>query len=228
LKVSDIMRTPVVSVAPDTRVIDAVRLLLETNRRGLPVIDKAGELVGIISEGDFHHRAELGTDRPDRPWFNAFFGPGESASKFAHTHGLRVEEVMTKTVICVDADTDLSEAATLMDSHHVAQLPVICGTAVVGMITKTELLAAVEADIRQSEPGAPQNPPSRDDILAAIRKQSWATGALVDVIVTDRVVEMWGVIVDPNQRNALKALIENIPGIVKVIDHLKLRSNLLL
>src|ERR1035437_9437776 len=59
------MSTPVVSVAPDTRVIDAVRLLLETNRRGLPVIDKAGELVGIISEGDFHHRAELGTDRPD-------------------------------------------------------------------------------------------------------------------------------------------------------------------
>jgi CBS-domain-containing membrane protein len=61
LKVSDIMRTPVVSVAPDTRVIDAVRLLLETNRRGLPVINKAGELVGIISEGDFLHRAELGT-----------------------------------------------------------------------------------------------------------------------------------------------------------------------
>ena len=53
------MRTPVVSVAPDTRVIDAVRLLLETNQRGLPVIDKAGELVGIISEGDFLHRAEL-------------------------------------------------------------------------------------------------------------------------------------------------------------------------
>ena len=45
------MRTPVVSVAPDTRVIDSVRLLLETNRRGLPVIDKAGELVGDFREG---------------------------------------------------------------------------------------------------------------------------------------------------------------------------------
>lgn len=228
MKVSDIMRTPVVSVAPDTRVIDAIRLLLETNRRGLPVINKAGELVGIISEGDFLHRAELGTDRPDRPWFNAFFGPGESASEFAHTHGLRVEEVMTKNLICVDADTDLSEAATLMDDHHVVQLPVTCGAAVVGMITKTELLAAVAADIRQSEPGTSQNPTSRDDILAAIRKESWATGALVDVIVKDRDVEMWGVIVDPNQRNALKALIENIPGIAKVTDHLKLRSGLLL
>jgi CBS domain-containing protein len=220
------MRTPVVSVAPDTRVIDAVRLLLETNRRGLPVIDKAGKIVGIVSEGDFLHRAELGTDQPDRPWFNAFFGPGESASEFAHAHGLRVEEVMTKTPICVDADTDLSEAATLMDKHHLMQLPVTCGAAVVGMITETELLAAVAANIRQSEPRAPQNPPSRDDILAAIRKESWATGALVNVIVKDRVVEMWGVVVDPNQRNALKALIENIPGIVEVIDHLKLRSSL--
>lgn len=101
------------SVAPDTRVIDAVRLLFETNRRGLPVIDNAGELVGIISEGGFHHRAELGTDRPDRPWFNAFFGPGESASKFAHTHGLRVEEVMTKTVICVSPDNGVADIAVL-------------------------------------------------------------------------------------------------------------------
>jgi CBS domain-containing protein len=226
VKVSEVMRTPVVSVAPDTQVIDAVRLLLETNRRGLPVIDKAGELVGIISEGDFLHRAELGTDRPDRPWFNAFFGPGESASEFAHTHGLRVEEVMTKTLFCVDVDTDLSEAAALMDKHHVVQLPVTSGAAVVGIITQTELLAAVAANILQSELGAPQNPPSRDDILAAIRKESWAAGALVDVIVKDRVVEMWGVIVDPNQRNALKTLIENIPGIVEVIDHLKLRSSL--
>jgi len=107
-------------------------------------------------------------------------------------------------------------------------MPVTCGAAVVGMITKTELLAAVAADIRQSEPGTSQNPTSRDDILAAIRKESWATGALVDVIVKDRDVEMWGVIVDPNQRNALKALIENIPGIAKVTDHLKLRSGLLL
>ena len=228
LKVSDIMKTPVVSVAPDTRVIDAIRLLLETNRRGLRVINKAGELVGIISEGDFLHRAELGTDRPDRPWFNAFFGPGESASEFAHTHGTRVEEIMTKNPICIDADTDVSEAATLMDNHHVAQLPVVARAAVVGMITKAELLAAVANDKHYSDPKGAQTPPSRDDILAAIRKESWATGALVDVIVKDRVVEMWGVVVDPNQRNALKALIEDIPGIAKVIDHLKLRGSPLL
>ena len=80
---------------------------------------------------------------------------------------------MTKSLICVDVDTDLSEAAALMDKHHVVQLLVTCGAAVVGTITETELLAAVAANIRQSELGAPQNPPSRDDILAAIRKESW-------------------------------------------------------
>lgn len=61
--------------------------------------------------------------------------------------------------------------------------------------------------IKASAPGR-----VRDDILAAIRKESWAAGAIVDIVVTNREVQMWGVIVNRNQRNALKALIENVVG----------------
>lgn len=77
------MRAPAVTVAPNCRVIDAARLLMETNRRGLPVVDHSGIIVGIVSEGDFLRRVELETEPTDRPWFDAFFGIGESAVAFA-------------------------------------------------------------------------------------------------------------------------------------------------
>ena len=57
---TDVMRTWFATVKPNAPLLDAVHLLLETNQRGLPVIDDNGSLVGVISEGDFLHRRELG------------------------------------------------------------------------------------------------------------------------------------------------------------------------
>jgi CBS domain-containing protein len=223
MKASEVMRSPAVSVAPDCRVIDAVRLLMETNRRGLPVVDSSGILVGIVSEGDFLRRVELGIVPTDRPWFDAFFGAGESATAFARAYGRSVDEIMTQDPVCVAPDADLAEAIALMESHQVAQIPVVFEDAVLGMISKTELLAAVERKFDQSD-HAGQG--VRDNILAAIRKESWAAGAIVDVIMTNGEVQMWGVIVDHNQRKALKALIENVAGVERIADHLKLRDEL--
>lgn len=223
MKAAEVMRSPAVSVAPNCRVIDAARLLMETNRRGLPVVDRAGILVGIVSEGDFLRRVELGTGPTDRPWFDAFFGAGESAAAFARAYGRSVDEIMTRDPVCVAPDADLIEAIALMESHHVAQIPVVFEGAVLGMISKAELLAAVARRFDQS---IRIGQGVRDDILAAIRKESWAAGAVVDVVVTNGEVQVWGVIVDHNQRKALKALIENIAGVERIADHLKLRDEL--
>jgi CBS domain-containing protein len=225
MKVADVMKSPVVSVAPDTPAVDVLHLLLETNRRALPVIDRAGSLVGLISEGNFLHRAELGTASSNRPWFDAVFGPGESAAAFAHAHGLRAEEIMTREPVSIDAEADLSEAVARMDSHHIAQLPVLSGPVVVGMLTRTELLEAIARQRRQLGIAGAQKHTGRDDILAAIRNESWATCAVVDVAVNGGEVEIWGSIVDASQRNALTALIENMPGVLRVTDHLELRSS---
>lgn len=92
-----------------------------------------------------------------------------------------------------------------------------------GMISKAELPAAVERKFDQS---THTGRGVRDDILVAIRKQRWAAGAIVDVVVTNGEVQMWGVIVDPTQRNPLKVLIENVSGVDHVTDHLKLRDEL--
>jgi osmotically-inducible protein OsmY len=120
-------------------------------------------------------------------------------------------------------DANLAEAIALMENHQVAQIPVVLEGAVLGMISKVELLAAVNRKFDQS---INIGQGVRDNILAAIRKESWAAGAIVDVVVADGEVQMWGVIVDHNQRKALKALIENIAGVERIADHLKLRDEL--
>ena len=54
-----------------------------------------------------------------------------------------VREVMARDPICVDEEATLDEVVALMDARHIAQLPVVCGGSVVGIISRAELLAAV-------------------------------------------------------------------------------------
>jgi hypothetical protein len=57
-------------------------------------------------------------------------------------------------------------------------------------------------------------------LLAEFKKQQWAPVASTDVVVHDGVVDLWGMIIDERQRNALKVAAENIPGVTAVKDHL--------
>jgi len=85
MKAADIMRTWFATVKPSAPLLDAIHLLLETSQRGLPVVDGEGALVGIISEGDFLHRRELGVDYPEGFWL----GKDEGQLARERTSGLR-------------------------------------------------------------------------------------------------------------------------------------------
>ena len=65
--------TSFASTEPSTALINAARLLPETNQRGLPVLDSEGRLMGIVAEGDLLHREELGVDPPCN-WIEALLG----------------------------------------------------------------------------------------------------------------------------------------------------------
>jgi CBS domain-containing protein len=61
MKAKDVMTSAVISVEPEAAVLEAVRRMLQNHISGLPVVDKAGNLVGIVSEGDFLRRGETDT-----------------------------------------------------------------------------------------------------------------------------------------------------------------------
>src|ERR1017187_8395271 len=143
MNVSDIMRRSFATIKPDAPLLDAAHLLMETNQRGLPVIDREGALVGLISEGDFLHRTELDISPPPGNWLEELLGIEEDTPARRRMRARVVREVMTRDPICVDDEATLDEIVALMDARHIAQLPVVCGGSIVGVVSRVELLAVV-------------------------------------------------------------------------------------
>lgn len=220
MNAKDVMTRDVISIQPDATVLQAARLMLQHHISGLPVIDKTGKLVGVLSEGDFLRRQETATQRRRSRWLEFLMGPGRIAAEYTHTHGSKVSEVMTEDVQVVGENTPLEEVVELMERYRIKRVPVICDDAVTGIITRSNLMHAMVSMARQAPPAATNDAAIRDRMMAEMKNQQWAPAAMTNVVVHDGVLELWGVIVDERQREALKVVAENIPGVKAVKDHL--------
>jgi CBS domain-containing protein len=215
-----VMTRDVISIDPDATVLQAARLMLQHHISGLPVIDKSGNLVGVLSEGDFLRRRETKTERRRSRWLEFLMGPGRIAAEYSHSHGSKVSEVMTAEVQTVDEVTPIEDIVDLMERRRIKRVPVLCGGQVVGIVTRSNLMHAMVSLARAAQPGAADDAAIRESLLAEMQKEQWAPAATTNVVVHDGVVELWGVIVDERQREALKVAAENIPGVKAVKDHL--------
>jgi CBS domain-containing protein len=220
MRVRDIMSTRVVSIAPDANVLEAVRRMLQNHISGLPVIDHTGALVGVVTEGDFLRRSETGTERKRPRWLEFLIGPRRLADEYIQAHARRVEEVMTREPITITEDAALDEVVRLMERQRIKRLPVTRGGQVVGIVSRANLLHALASLGASAASPANTDVAIRDQLLAEFQKQTWAPAALVDAVVKNGVVELWGTITEEAQGEALKVCAENIPGVKSVVSHL--------
>lgn len=220
MKAEEVMTREVISIDPDATVLQAARLMLQHHISGLPVIDKDGNLVGVLSEGDFLRRRETKTERRRSRWLEFLMGPGRVAAEYSHSHGSKVSEVMTPDVQTVDEVTPLEDIVELMERRRIKRVPVVCGGQVIGIITRSNLMHAMVSLARVAQPADKGDAAIREHLLAEIQKEQWAPAATTNVVVHDGVVELWGVIVDERQREALNVAAENVPGVKAVKDHL--------
>jgi len=220
MNAGDIMSARVVSIAPDATVLEAIQLMLDKHISGLPVIDKSGALVGIVTEGDFLRRAETGTERKRPRWLEFLLGPRRLADEYVHTHARKVGEVMTDEPVTIEEATPLDEVVKIMERRRIKRLPVMRGSQVVGIVSRANLLHALASLGRGAAPPAKTDVAIREQLLAEFDRQTWAPVALIDVVVKDGVVELWGTITEQSQGEALKVVAENIPGVTKVVSHL--------
>jgi CBS-domain-containing membrane protein len=214
------MTRNVVSVKPEMTVLQAARLMLQHHISGLPVIDADGHLVGVVSEGDFLRRRETATERRRSRWLEFLMGPGKIASEYTHSHGSKVTEVMTPDVKTVSEDTALEDIVELMERHRIKRVPVLRGAKVVGIVTRSNLMHAMVGMARKAPKTAQSDATIRTHLLAEMEKEQWAPIAMINVVVHEGVVELWGTIVDERQREALTVAAENTPGVKAVKDHL--------
>jgi CBS domain-containing protein len=220
MKAIDIMTPRVITIRSDAAVKEAVRVMLQNRISGLPVVDAAGKLVGIVTEGDFLRRAEVGTERRRPHWLEFVLGPGRLADEYVHAHGRNVAQVMTPDVMTVAEDTSVDEVARLMERHNIKRLPVMRGDKIVGIISRANLLLVFARLAAKAAPVAAGDAEIRKNILAAFDKLSWAPRASLNVTVQNGVAELHGAVFDDRQRQGLRVAVENVPGVKAVKDNL--------
>jgi CBS domain-containing protein len=219
MRAHQIMTRPVITVTPDTTIVKAANTMLYRHISGLPVVDAAGKLVGIVSEGDFIRRSEIGTQRKRGTFLKFILGAGKEASDFVHEHGGKAGEIMTPEPLTISEDADLEEIVELMEKHHVKRLPVMRGDKLVGIVSRSNLLQAVASLARQIPDPTADDDHIRNRIIDAIEKQDWCPFGL-SVIVRDGIVHLSGVITDERARQATIVAAEGVSGVTKVHDHL--------
>ena len=221
MRVKDVMTKAVQSVLPQATVSEALDTMVRSRLSGLPVIDEKGSLVGIVSEGDFLRRWEIGTQKSNPRWFESFFLPGKAAEAYARTHGRRIDEIMSTDVAIIDANAGLGEAAALMEKRRVKRLPVIAQGKVAGIITRADFVRALSLFVRQSyEEQLASDSEIKRDIEGELRAQKWAPIASIEIGVKDGVVSLFGVLTDERERNAIRVVAENVDGVTRVHDHM--------
>ena len=219
MRAHQIMTKDVITVTPQTTIEQAAKTMLQKHISGLPVVDKASKLIGIVSEGDFLRRAEIGTGRKRRAWLQFLIGPGQAAADFVHERGRKVEDIMTRDPITVSEETPLEDLVRLMEKNGIKRLPVTSGSSLCGIVTRSNLLQAVASLAHEIPDPTADDDHIRDKIVRAVAKTDWRPVGF-EVTVRNGVVHLHGIITTDEARQATIVAAENTAGVKAVHDHL--------
>jgi CBS domain-containing protein len=219
MRAHQIMTRSVITVTPETSVVEAANIMLQRHVSGLAVVDKAGHLVGIISEGDFIRRSEIGTQRQRGRFMKFILGAGKEATDFVHEHGRKIAEIMTPEPLTINEDADLDKIVELMEKNGVKRLPVMRDDKLVGIVSRSNLLQAVASLARDIPDPTADDDHIRNRIIDSLEKNDWCPIGL-SVTVRDGIVHLSGVITEERSRQASIVGAENVAGVKKVHDHL--------
>lgn len=219
MRAHEIMSRHVITIGAGAPVIDAIKTLISYRISGLPVVDSDGRLVGILSEGDFLRRVEIGTEKKRGRLLSLLAGADQAALDFARQHGRIVRDIMTPDPITVGEDTTLEQIVRLMEARNVKRFPVMRGDAIVGIVTRGDFLAAVASLWLDSHAPSGVDDDIRASVITALSQVSWRPCAL-KVGVHDGVVTLNGVVRSESARKATIVASENVPGVKRVDDQL--------
>jgi CBS domain-containing protein len=224
MRAMDVMTTDVITVDPEMTVQGMATLLAERGISGAPVVDSSGRLVGVVSEGDLLHRAEIGTAHRHRErrrswWLDHF--ASDLAREYVKSHGRTVKDIMTRDVVTVTEGTELAEVAALLEAKRIKRVPVMRDAKLVGIISRANIVRAVGA----TKGAAPSGGESDDRTIRAhlvpeLGREEWAKIWPEDIIVRDGVVHFWLSDDEPEaKRQALRVAAETIAGVRGVEEH---------
>lgn len=224
MKAADVMVTDVITVGPGACVQDVAHILLTHRISGVPVVDENGDLTGIVSEGDLMRRAEAHTGRRRSWWLALLTHADVLATEYVKEHSRKVSDVMTRQVITASPDTPVQEIADLLEKNAIKRVPIVQDGKVVGVVSRANLLQALASVRKILEGGAaPHDEAIRENVLARLKGEPWTQPLLINVIVHDGNVDLWGIVKSQSEKKAVKVAAEVTPGVRAVNDNLIIR-----
>ena len=224
MRAHQIMTRNVITVSPETSIVDAANIMLRNHISGLPVLGPSGNLVGIVSESDFLRRSEIGTQRKRSRWLQFFASPGRLAEEFVTERGRTVGDVMSCNPVTAEEGTTLDELVALMERHDIKRLPVLSHGRLVGLVTRSNVLQAVARMAKEVPDPTADDDHIRMRLLRVYDAADWRPIGL-QVTVRNGVVHLHGLIVDDRARRAAVVAAENTEGVREVHDHICLVDN---
>jgi len=218
MRARDVMVRAVVTTSSDTTVEQLARLMINLRISGVPVMDRDGRLVGIVTEGDLLRRVETGTERHRPRWSEPFSSSSRLAAAYIKSHAKRVADIMTREVFSVEELATLGEIADLLETKHIKRVPVVHDGKIVGIVSRADLLKVLAGGGAKTA-HEEQDRTIRAQLLAELREQKWADASEGRVVVSDGVVHLWGIVGSEDERRALRILAENTPDVRGIEDH---------
>lgn len=215
MRARDLMTPDPVSFPPETPLPVVARGLAERGISGAPVVDAAGRLVGMVTEGDLLRRLAAPEDRPES-WIATLLAPAaRQADRFARTHGRTAADVMTRGAVTAEEDTPIEKLAQAMERRNIRRIPVLRDDRLVGIVSRADLIRALLHPPEDLAADAPDER-IRRDLVAAMKTQPWIDAFYIFPEVKDGVVYFHGYCRNDAVKRALHVLAENLPGVKDV------------
>jgi CBS domain-containing protein len=205
MKVKDVMTTEVVTTTAATLLKDAALELATRRISGMPVVDEAGRVIGVLSEADI--LAKEG-DEYERGGFLAWFLDPTDPWIAARFDAVTVGEAMTAPARTISRHRPVAEAATIMLEERINRLPVVGedGT-LLGLVSRGDLVRAFARSDEEIQREI------EEDVL---RRVMWLDPSDVSVTVSDGVVQLSGQVASTADVDLLPKFTRRVPGVVEV------------
>lgn len=141
----EIMTVNVISVKKEDTVENVIKLLMDNNISGMPVIDEDNRVIGIVTEGDLIYRSKKLQIPSYFTILDSYIfleNPKTINEQLRKMVGYKVEDIMTEDVIMVDEDEEVEEIATIMTSKKINRVPVVKDGKLVGIVSRRDIIRA--------------------------------------------------------------------------------------
>lgn len=208
LKVRDVMTERVITTRPDALLKEVARKLVDNAISGLPVVDDAGHVIGLISETDLLIK-ESGPGRTHHRPLWRLIGESEATNaRLAKMDAITARDAMTAPGVVINPDRSVHEAAELMVERRINRLPVVDADGrLLGIVTRADI---VRAFVRPDEELAQT---IRDDVL---RKTLWIDPSAIELSIADGVVHVGGTVDRRSTAEIIERIIGQVDGVVAV------------